>query len=560
MGFIFQAIVCAWLIFAAAGAAGAVAVLPLEGPARQINLIEHMSSLRLDAQAPLDPDALWEGSVGEPIDREPRWRLRTGERIVGRITLVGTREAVSHVIEVPASSVDDVRVWQREAGGAWKSAEAGDRIALSRWPFASQYPGFPVVVRDLPVDVIVAVANSGPLRVVVSVLPDPLFRESRTRSANLSGLIMGLGAMVAIVCLLGAVTGRRRVQWLLAGVAIWTLCTAAALNGYLAVWFTSEAEVFNDSSKNFVGVVLGGLTVALIADALDPRSLRRGERMMAMGMLVVCVVWSFAQFLWLPLSWRMAGAIACALLTISMSIGLCVLSTLRGGRQAGLLGAAVACMSVAWALALVPRDFAAGLDLRAAFVGMMLYSALLLIRQALIERDRYGRDVLGRAAVSANRDPLTALLSWPGFELAYEEALLRQGAGARATSVMLFLLPGLEESGEEHGYVVTERALVRFAAALQASLGDAWSIARLSKTRFAAISTQPYDMEQVGAQATQVLARCARISQPLAPLSGFGLRIACLRRPLAHDGLPDVIREMDEAAQLMEEGKRIVFV
>jgi hypothetical protein len=36
---------------------------------------------------------------------------------------------------------------------------------------------------------------------------------------------------------------------------------------------------------------------------------------------------------------------------------------------------------------------------------------------------------------------------------------------------MLFVLPGLEESGEDHGFVVTERALVRFAAALQSVAG-----------------------------------------------------------------------------------------
>jgi GGDEF domain-containing protein len=371
---------------------------------------------------------------------------------------------------------------------------------------------------------------------------------------------MGLGAMVVVVCLLGAVTLRRGVNWLLAGVAGWTLFTATTLNGYFAVWFTPDAAFFNDSAKHFTGVVLGGLTLALTAASLDPRSLRRSGRILAYAVLAGCVVIGVAQAAWLPLSWRVISATVCAGATIVGSIILCVQSAIRSGRQVTLVSAGVACFTGAWALALIPRDFAPGLDLRSAFVGMLLYAGLLLIRQALIARERHGRDVLGRAAVSANRDPLTALFSYTGFELAYEEAMLRQQAGARASSMMLFLLPALERSGEEHGYEITERALVRFAAALQASLGDAWSIARLSQTRFACISTQPYDQEQVQANATQVLARCARISLPLAPLADFGLRIACLRRPLAHDGLRDLLVEMEEAAVMMEEGKRIAFV
>ena len=208
----------------------------------------------------------------------------------------------------------------------------------------------------------------------------------------------------------------------------------------------------------------------------------------------------------------------------------------------------------------MPRDFSAGLDLRAAFVGIQLYAALLFFRQAQISRERYGRDVLGRAAVSAHRDPLTALLSYTGFELAFEEALLRQDAGARASSIMLFLLPGLEKSGADHGFVVTERALVRFAAALQGALGNAWSIARLSKTRFACVSTLPYDKEQLNMHATQVLARCARLSQPLAPLADFDMRIACLHGRLEHDGLKRILLEMEQAALGVSNGKRIVFL
>jgi GGDEF domain-containing protein len=557
---VFRILCIGWLACAAWSACAAVPVVELAQARGPLNLGERMETVRLDASAAINPDTLWDGGVGTPVPAGPRWQLVSGQRMIGRVTLTGSRERDTFVVEVPAATIDDVQVWHREAGGAWKGAVAGDRVPLSRWPFAAQFPAFPIIVHETPVDLIVTVANSGPLRVVVSILPDAAFRESRTRSANLSGLIMGLGAMVGIVCLLGALTQRRRANWLLAAVSWWTLLTVGALNGYLAVWFTPDAAAFNDASKHFTGVMLGALMVALTAHSLDPRYLRKWEWIMGKAVPAACLVWATMQAVWLPLSWRAASAAAWGLFTLACCVTLCALSSVRGGRQTTLVSAGVGFLAVAWALALVPRDFDSALDFRAASVGICLYSALLLFRQAVISRDRYGRDVLGRAAVSANRDPLTALLSYAGFELAYEQALLRQGAGAQSSSMMLFLLPGLEKSGAEHGYVITERALVRFAAALQAALGDAWSIARLSKTRFACISTLPYNEEQVIGQATQVLARCGRISRPLQPLADFGLRIACLRRPLRPDGLADVLLQLEQAALAMDEGKRIAFL
>ena len=40
----------------------------------------------------------------------------------------------------------------------------------------------------------------------------------------------------------------------------------------------------------------------------------------------------------------------------------------------------------------------------------------------------------------------------------------------------------------DHGFELTERAVVRFAAALQQVLGRSWATGRLSKTRFCAVT------------------------------------------------------------------------
>ncbi|MEP6789846.1 MAG: 7TM diverse intracellular signaling domain-containing protein [Ramlibacter sp.] len=548
------------LCLAAVGARGAVPELPLAQAATKVNLTEHMASRRVPAGQAIDPDVLWQGESGEAVPAGAQWQLRPGQRLVGRITLLGSRERDIYVVQVPAAWVDDVQVWHREQGGSWKSGIAGDRMPLSLWPFAGQSPAFAFVVREAPIELMVMVANEAAARTPVWLMPDPQFRENRVRQANLSGLIMGLGLMVVVVTVIGAALQRRRANGLLAAVAAWIMLTVICLNGYMALWFTPESPAFNDACKHFTAVMLAGLMVALTAEALDQRHLTRGERVLKVAAPAATLVYAAVQALLLPGAWRPPGAFVWASLALAACMAMCTVSALRGGRYVRWIVAAVACFGASVALVYTPFDFVAGLDVRAAVVGVLLFSSMLLFYQALFFRERYGRDVLGRAAIAANRDPLTALLSYQGFQQACERVLLRHGAGGGGASAMLFLLPGLERSGVDYGFVLTERALVRLAAALQTVLGQEWAIARLSKTRFAAVSLGQKEATALVDDATRVLAHCSRLAGPLAPVADFDLRIACLHQVNAALPLVDMLRQMEEAGRALESGKRITLL
>jgi len=542
--------------------AGAVAQpLPLLTPSHdqpRVNLAEHLQAVRMEAAGEAEPGALWEAAsrgIQAPVQR---WAIGPGERWVGRAWLAGGSGREVFIVEVPVPSIDEVRVWYRTAGGPWRGAVAGDRLRLSHWPFANQFPAFPVFVGEEPVDLLVSVANAAFLRVPVSLLTDAEFRENNVRRANLSGLVMGLGGMFAIVCAVAAGAARRRPQVLLAGVAAWTLVAVACNNGYMAVWLTPEWPAFNDSSKHFSGMVMAGLMTALVAETLDVSALSRRERAAAWAAAALALAYAVLQQLLLPQPWRLAGAALTAGGCVLLSTVLCVLSRWRRGSYTGWAAAAVACMTGATLLPFGAADQVAGLDLRAATVAALLYASMLLLRQAQVLRERYGRDVLSRAAISASRDPLTALWSYEGFEQLHVEAALRESAGQGSASVMLFLLPGLDRSGAEHGVVLTERALVRFAAALQRLLGQHWAIGRLSKTRFAAVSLRTMRATEVVDSASRVLAHCARISQPVNLVAEFDLRIAC-----SHQGtgepLAQLLRRLEEAGRGLEHGKRITL-
>jgi GGDEF domain-containing protein len=519
-----------------------------------------MDVVRIPVDRPRDPDLLWNAPDGSVGQEGSRWRMDARTRIAGRITLSPRGEGGTFLVQVPLSVVDEVEVWHRERGGDWKYARAGDRVALSQWPFATQFPAFPVQVRGETIDLMVVAGNAAWLQVPVLLLYDTEFLQEASRRANVSGVMVGLGLMVLVICFLGALAVRTRASRLLVFVSAWALLAISVGSGYVAAWITPEATSFNDASKHFTAMMLAGLIVALVVQSLDLRHAGRLPRMLAVAAPVVSLAYAAAQVLWLPPYWRPPGAAIWASITLLCCIALCVISALKGARYVVPVAAGVACLLAAAVLPIVPPDLVAGVDLRSAFIALLIYSALLLFRQAQVARERHGRDVLSRAAVSMNRDPLTALLSLAGFELAYDEALLRQGAGGGVSSMMLFVLPGLEKAAFEHGFMVTERALVRFAAALHGALGEDWSIARLSKSRFVCISTRPQGSSQLAAQATQVLARCARITQPLSPLVDFQLRIACVRRRLDSDSLKALLHEMEKGAFALGEGKRIALL
>lgn len=525
-------------------------------PERSLN--GAMSVALVPLAQPPDPDVFWQlpaaGAAAWPADR---WLLQPGRRVVGRIVLQAGRERDLYVVQVPVSRVDHVQVWYREAGKPWRSGEAGDRVPLSRWPFAGQFPAFALAMSEQPLELIVTAANDAPMALPVLIKTDAAYLKSRLLQANLAGLILGLGLMGAVVSVISAVVLQRRASWTLVAYAAWAFVTVLLVSGYGAVWFTPDWPVFNDRSKHFAGVVMAGLLVMAVSEVLDGLEELPLLRWLGWAMLAVGVAYGVAQALLFAGSWRLRGVAFWTSLCIAASAGLCLVSHWRGGRYVGLAAAAVAGYAAAFTLWQRDLRLVHGVDLRSLVSAVLLFGSVLLLRHAIYLRERYGRDVLGRAAIGATRDPLTALLSATGLEHHYEEALLRQQAGRGPLAVMLLALPAVDQCSLDHGFVLTERGLVRFAATLHQVLGNGWSIGRLSKTRFAAVTSGCADQDALVQTATRVLAHCTRMTEPVSPVADFDLRIVCALLDSGPKPFAGVLRVLEEAGLAMESSKRI---
>jgi len=543
-------------------AANAIPSVQLKRTDSVVNLAPQMALDVLPAQGLPDPDGWW-GLPVRPSAQpgEPQWDVNAGDRVVGRVVLRATGELEQFVVLVPSPRMDEVRVWYRYGdAGPWKGARAGDMVPLSQWPFVGPMPAFPVLLGEQPAQVIVTMVNDGGLPSPVLLLPDAGFRKVHTHQAAVSGFVGGFGIMVLVLCLVSALSLTRGASLLLPVVAAWALVFVLCLNGSMAMWITPEWPWFNDASKHASSVILSGLVLSMTAFALDARYFRQASRTVAIVAPLAALVYAGVQAAWLPHDWRGLGALVWAVSMSAIGLALCVASALAGGRFVWLVAAANLCYALAVGSAVFDFEIVSELDLSDALTSVLVFASVLVFRYMLFMRERHGRDVLGRAAVGANRDPLTALLSYSGFHLAYDEAMLRQGSLGQRPWAMLFLLPGLERTSVEHGFVLTERALVRFAAALQSVLGDNWSIGRLSKTRFAAVSNRHMDAPAVKADATKVLARSARLSEELGPSGDFDLRIVFTRCVSESSGLKGLLHRLEEPARALEGSKRITLV
>ncbi|HVZ46860.1 MAG TPA: 7TM-DISM domain-containing protein [Ramlibacter sp.] len=507
-----------------------------------------------------DPDALWNAPVAITTDWSAnRWEVRPGERVVGRIVLQSARQSDVWVVEASDATVDRVQLWYREAGKPWRSAEAGDRVPLARWPFFGQFPAFALTLTEAPLQVMVVVENAQPEAVPIWLRTESAFVQARLLQANFAGIAMGLGLMGAVMCLVAAITYRRRASWMLFAYATWSLATVACNTGYTAIWFTPQWPQFNDASKDFTLVVMGALLVTLIAESLDRLDALAIKRWAVIVTLLAGLGYAFVHVLALPGSLRPLVLAYWETLCFLAGAILCLVSWLRGGRYLVLPAAAVVLFGVAMALQYDAFDLSSGFDATSLAASLALFASAQVLRHGVFIRERYGRDVLGRAAIAANRDPLTALLSYPGLQHAYESARLKEGAGRGPVALVVFSLPRFDDCSIDHGFVLTERAVVRFAAALQQVLGNDWAIGRLSKTRFAALANTRGSQDELVQCATRILSQCARIDDTLSPVNDFDLRIVCAIRGKAVP-FRDVLREMEEAAQAMEGNKRIATV
>ena len=549
------------LFFLQQSAFAQTAVIDL--PSRSVNVPSLVPAFELPLAQALDPETIWQAqqTLAQPASMQGRWIVSAGKRTAAKFSLALQKDHI-FTIEVPLVRMDKVELFWRLPGQAWQYAQAGDTVPLSQWPMIGQFSTFLMHSEGnaSTMDVLLVMQNAGSASTAVFLNSDRESRERRLLQANVAGLLIGASAMVLVISLLLFLMYRNR-----SSACLLVYCSAitigtSILNGYAAIWFTPEWPVFNDAAKPFLGSVISAAMLAASAHSLDRMILGSRARFLAWIVVLSVLAYGVVQAFFLHSQWRLlggaAGALTCALLAVALS----VTAWLRGDVHAPWVVLSALFFSGSAAVVSLGYMQIAGMDLFAVLMTLMLVASSLVLRHVLIVRERFGRAVLGRAAITRFRDPLTALLSYEGFERAVDNLVVRQHSGGGVAHILYFSLTALDSFRYEDGYLVWQRDLVRFAAVLQNSLGVGWHIARLSNSKFGAVRLDDHGSETKESLLTLVLSSCARKIDTEGWADRVGLRMTCANTPLTTTGLQDILRILEQTVRDLPPGKRIALL
>ena len=549
------------LLFLQQAAFAQVAVINL--PNRSVMIPNVVSAFELPVGQVLDPEVIWQTqqTITQPANAPGRWNVSSGKRTAAKFSLTTQKDHL-FTIEVPLVRMDKVELFWRVPGQAWERAQAGDTVALSQWPMVGQFPTFVMHFEGTTstMDVLMVMQNAGTASTAVYLKADRESRESRLLQANVAGLLIGASAMVLVVSFLLFLMYRNR-----SSACLLVYCTAitvgtSILNGYAAIWFTPDWPAFNDAAKPFLGSAVSAAMLAASTYALDRIAL--GRRARYLSWIVVCSVLAYGvvQATFLQSHWRLLGGAAGALICALVATVLAAAAWQRGDGHAPWVMLSALLFTGSAVVVSLGYVQIAGMDLFAVLMTLMLIASSLVLRHVLVVRERFGRAVQGREHITRFRDPLTALLSYEGFERAVDNLAVRQHSGGGVAHILYFSLTALDSFRHEDGYVVWQRDLVRFAAVLQKSLGEGWHIARLSNSKFGAVRLDDHGSKTKESLLTLVLSSCARKIDTEGWADRVGLRMTGTTTPLTTTGLQEILRVLEQTIRNLPPGKRIALL
>jgi GGDEF domain-containing protein len=547
-----------------AGTAGPYGPTPvLVSPDRVQVIPAAVGAFTLPVMTPLDPGAIWQQTQtqGQVANASGVWAIQAGQRSAAKFSIATQNELIA-TLEFPLVRMDKVDLFWRVPGKAWSHAQAGDTVALSKWPLVSQHPTFLLHFETNPgqLDVVAVMQNQGFGETTALLSSDFASRERRLTQASIAGLLIGASAMVLLITLLMCALYRSTGSvYLLAYCACVTLA-ATVLTGYGAIWFTPEWPWFNDSVKPFASSVASITMLTASLAALDQGAVGARWRWTVRICAALLLIYAVAQMAVLPYTWRLVGGAGVGVLATVMGLAMGISSWRNGDRYAPWVMLAVVLFGLC--VVAVSRGFVSvgGVDAYSMVVVTGMIASCLALRHVLMLRERFGKAVISRAATHRFRDPLTALLSYEGLEREVETLAVRQQTGGGAAHLLYFSLQALDSFKHEDGYLVWQRDLVRFAAVLQKVLGEDWHIARLSNSKFGAVRLQGRQKIVPEQLLTLVLTHCSRKIDTQDWVDRVGLRMAATSALLGKKALQELITTLDQDLHNLAPGKRIIIV
>lgn len=485
--------------------------------------------------------------------------LTEGQRFVARMELLSADPSDGLYLNFKMPRLDAVHVAYRYGDGPWIQKSAGDTLPMQTWPFAERQPVFDIPLQPGSLSLVVEIAHRGTIETPVVLQSASTFRQEGINATLITGLLVGVNLVLAVVGVLAAFSFRR---WSFLSVTMMTLlmsCVVSANTGLVGVYLLTDSASFNDQFKYFANTAWCVLFPWVTATVLSQRLQARWWWRIAMVWAVVGVA---AMFWWMPYAQRDAINKGIGLLvTSSMALSLAIVISALVRRQVHAWMTLPGVLLYAGSLML---RFAAQLNIISTdeailYASLATLAAALIFLQVLIKQHRQGRLVMSRASKFSGRDVLTGLLNREGYERVLTKMVNRMLAEESYAAFFYIQVSDAKTLQERFGDEGFEVGIVQMAAAISSSISVADAVARVSPTAFAVAVMMPRDAKLANAMAQKIITRIMALATHVAPMAQTA-RIAAAWMPVFGTTLPDVERRALRTLQKMEAGKRIAWV
>ena len=452
-----------------------------------------------------------------------------------------------YVLMDASAFIDRATLHQGDGLGGWIVQQAGDQLPVSKWAIADRSPVFAIAADAAQAPVWLRIAT-GPaaLNPRVYVLNETALQHKRHWTYLLLGGYLGFGVLVMF---LGWVHLRLYRDRSFGAYVVYVGCMLGfqlSFTGIGALFFWPDSAWWANAAPS---VFMLWLTASGIWFVREVCAVSRHSPWLDRCVLAWCAFGFLYPVVYLALLNKPAFVVLSlyGLLSVLLSIGLCLWTWRRGERYAGWMFLGFLPVHLGYpfpalrSAGLLPDSWATQY---AVLIGSCIEIPVLLY--ILHRRAKEFSENRARMRALDHTDPLTGLTTSLVFRLRLRDAIRRARRYQQHCGLLLVELSNHHEFVLSDGREAGDRALVIAAARLTRVLRDVDTVCRVADTRFAVLVEGPQTPADLKLLAQHMVAKGLEPASVLPGQASLRFRLVSALQP---GRVPGMGEEQDEAAE-----------
>lgn len=426
-----------------------------------------------------------------------------------RIRLPETPSAVQHYLLLDSAAFTDRASLYVRRGDGWVAQHAGDHIPVAQWPLPDRSPVFALPAPDGgPRDVWLRLENHpAPLSVQLEQVSADELQQRRAWTLLLLGGYFGFGLLVLFLGWVHARLYRDRAFTAYMVYVASMLGFQVAFTGIGGLFIWPQWAWWNSSAPAVFMLWLTGSGIWFVREVCAIPRHHRGLDRFVLAWSAFGLVFP-ALYLWLHNSAAYAVLNLYGLLSVLLSMGLCLWAWRKGERYAGWLFMGFLPLHLAYPF---PALRAAGVlpDSWATQYAVLIGSAIEipLLLYILHQRAKHFSENRARLRAIEGTDPLTGLTVTTVLNLRLRDTIRRARRYGHHGALLLVELSNHADLRLRLGRETADRALVVAAGRLSRVVRDVDTVCRVTDNRFAVLIEGPLREHQLRLLAQHIVAK-----------------------------------------------------